>query len=129
MEFTQGKLNGLVKILNRTYPFIVGVDYEKEDGNDEYYSHDKHTFQLKVDLEILSKIMYLDIDHSYISHSPNDWTTPLWGLELENYEGSGEELYKNEMPIATFITNLIETIFLSPDDDKNIIEVYFKANI
>jgi hypothetical protein len=129
MEFTQGKLNGLVKILNRTYPFIVGVDYEKKDGNDEYYSHDKHTFQLKVDLEILSKIMYLDIDHNYVSHSPSEWTTPLWGLELENYEGQGEELYKNGMDISTFIANLIETIFFSPDDDRNIILIYFKANI
>jgi hypothetical protein len=128
MEFTQGKLNGLVKILNRTYPFIVGVDYEKEDGNDEYYSHDKHTFQFKVDLEILSKIMYLDIDHNYIKSSPDYWATPLWGLELENYEGSGEELYKNEMSISDFIANLIETIFFSPDDDRNIIEIYFKVN-
>jgi hypothetical protein len=124
MEFTQGKLNGLVKILNRTYPFIVGVDYEKED--DEY--HDNYTFQFKVDLEILSKIMYLDIDHNYISHSPNDWSTPLWGLDLENYEGTGEELYKNGMDISTFIVSLIETIFFSPDDDRNIIHIYFKAN-
>jgi hypothetical protein len=127
MEFTQGKLNGLVKILNRTYPFIVGVDYEKEVENEEYH-HDKHTFQFKVDLEILSKIMYLDIDHNYISHSPDNWATPLWGLELENYEGSGEELYKNEMSISDFIANLIETIFFSPDDDRNIIEIYFKVN-
>jgi hypothetical protein len=129
MEFTQGKLNGLVKILNRTYPFIVGVDYEKEDGNDEYYSHDKHTFQFKVDLEILSKIMYLDIDHNYIKSSPNYWATPLWGLELENYEGHGEELYKNEMDIVTFIADLIEAIFFSPDDDRNIIQIYFKSNM
>jgi hypothetical protein len=71
MEFTQGKLNGLVKILNRTYPFIVGVDYE----------------------------------------------------------GHGEELYKNGMDIVTFIADLIEAIFFSPDDDRNIIQVYFKANI
>ena len=128
MEFTQGKLNGLVKILNRTYPFIVGVDYEKKDGNDEYYSHDKHTFQLKVDLEILSKIMYLDIDYGYIKSSPDYWSTPLWGLELENYEGQGEELFKNGMDISTFIADLIEAIFFSPDDDRNIIQIYFKAN-
>lgn len=127
MEFTQGKLNGLVKILNRTYPFIVGVDYEKEDGHEEYH-HDVHTFNFKVDLEILSKIMHLDIDYGYISHSPDNWTTPLWGLELENYEGHGEELYKNGMDISTFIANLIETIFFSPDDDRNIIQIYFKAN-
>ena len=125
MEFTQGKLNGLVKILNRTYPFIVGVDYEKDT---ESVYKDTYLFEFKVDLEILSKIMYLDIDHNYISHSPDNWTTPLWGLELENYEGSGEELYKNGMDISTFISNLIETIFFSPDDDRNIIEIYFKVN-
>ena len=125
MEFTQGKLNGLVKLLNRTYPFIVGVDYEKDT---ESVYKDTYLFEFKVDLEILSKIMYLDIDHNYISHSPDNWSTPLWGLELENYEGSGEELYKNEMDIVTFIANLIETIFFSPDDDRNIIEIYFKVN-
>ena len=125
MEFTQGKLNGLVKILNRTYPFIVGVDYEKDT---ESVYKDTYLFEFKVDLEILSKIMYLDIDHNYISHSPDNWSTPLWGLELENYEGHGEELYKNGMDIVTFITNLIETIFFSPDDDRNIIEIYFKVN-
>jgi hypothetical protein len=126
MEFTQGKLNGLVKILNRTYPFIVGVDYEKDT---ESVYKDTYLFEFKVDLEILSKIMHLDIDHNYISHSPDNWSTPLWGLELENYEGHGEELYKNGMDIVTFIDDLIEAIFFSPDDDRNIIQIYFKANI
>jgi hypothetical protein len=126
MEFTQGKLNGLVKLLNKTYPFIVGVDYEKEDGDEDH--PDNHTFDFKVDLESLSKIMHLDIDYDYLKHSPTGWVGPLWGLDLNNYEGRGEELYINGMDTSTFIANLIETIFFGPDDDRNRINIYYKVN-